>query len=74
MRGGCYSDDNCGKRVELHQERVHPVLEFAVYSSKLFLELAAPLRCIVVGRALFSILLFCGKKYALEHYKIHEKQ
>ena len=57
------------QRVELHQERVHPVLEF-----ELFLELAAPLRCMVVGRALFSILLFCGKKYAFEDYKIHEKQ
>ena len=29
------------QRVELHQERVHPVLEFAVYSSKQFLKLAA---------------------------------
>ena len=31
------------QRVELHQELVHPVLEFAVYSSKPFLKLAAPL-------------------------------
>ena len=33
------------QRVELHQDRVHPVLEFAVYSSKQFLKFDAPLQC-----------------------------
>ena len=51
------------QRVEQHQERVHPVLEFAVYSSKQFLKLAAPLWC---KRSFFYYL----KKQALSCIKL----